>query len=140
EHLASLGAALGWHGALMLDYLYDPVARRPAYIDANPRIGETLNATLSGVNLCQVLVGVALDQPVTPLPPGREGVQTHSVVLSMLAAGVQGKGRRDILADLARAWRGEGVYADSQDELTRPREDPLSLVPALVVLGRVLVD
>src|SRR5262249_26028953 len=36
-HLAGLGAHLGWHGALLLDYIHDPATGQPAYIDASPR-------------------------------------------------------------------------------------------------------
>jgi hypothetical protein len=138
EHLATLGARLNWHGALMLDYLFDPATGQPAYIDANPRIGETLNATLSGLNLAELLVQVSLGRTVAPPPPSRPGVRTHSVVTGLLGAAQRGQGRRHLLAELWRAWTRQGVYAGSRDELTRPREDPLSLVPAAFLSLRLL--
>jgi hypothetical protein len=77
EHLRRLGGHLRWHGALMLDYFHDDATGRPSYIEANPRIGETMNATLSGVNLCALLVEVSLGRHVASLPPGRDGVRTQ---------------------------------------------------------------
>ena len=45
------------------------------------------------------------------------------------------------------SWRNCGgrvkardVYVDSQDELTRPREDPLSLLPTMFVVAQLLVS
>jgi predicted ATP-grasp superfamily ATP-dependent carboligase len=140
EHLGIIGSRLGWHGALMLDYLYDPRTGQPAYIDANPRVGETLNATLSGVNLCEVLLHVALGHQVAPRAPARVGVQSHSVVMRLLAGAQRGENRRRLLAELGNAWMRRGLYAGSAEELTRPWEDPLSLFPAAVLAGQLLIN
>jgi predicted ATP-grasp superfamily ATP-dependent carboligase len=139
EQLTKLGQHLNWHGALMLDYLWDAGTQTPSYVDANPRIGETFNATLSGVNLCEALLRVALDEPVPSYPPARTGVQTHSVMMSLLAIASQGGRRRDLLAELRRAWRGAGVYAESQDELTRLRDDWPSVLPAVFLAAKLLL-
>src|SRR5262249_26049297 len=69
-HLERLGRHLAWHGALMLDYFYDPDAG-PAYVDSNPRIGETVNAVKSGVNLCEALVRVSRGEEVERYPDAR---------------------------------------------------------------------
>lgn len=61
DHMRLLGRHLDWHGPLFLEYFYDLAQQRPAYIEANPRIGETVNAMLSGVNLCQLTVDWAAD-------------------------------------------------------------------------------
>jgi hypothetical protein len=140
EHISRLGEALNWHGAMAIDYLQNNLTGEPAYIDANPRIGETINATLSGVNLAQAMVRVARNRPCDPLPHGRVGVRTHSVVMSLLAKSEHGGRRSELFAEIEAACRGRGVYAMSADELTRPREDALSLLPALVVLGRLLAS
>lgn len=137
DDVARLGAALGWHGAIHAEYFLDE-AGRPTYIEANPRIGETLNATLSGVNLSEALVRVSLDEPVEVPASIREGVKTHAVMMGVMAAAERGEGRRAIAAELWQAWRHRGVYADSQDELTRPREDPWSLLPAAFVTAQLL--
>jgi hypothetical protein len=140
EHLARLGARLNWHGALMLDYLYDPARSQPTYIDSSPRIGETFNATRSGVNLCDLLVRVSLGEDVDSPPSTRPGVQTHSVMMSLVALAAQRGKRGHLLAELARAWAGRGVYAHGEDELTRPRDDPPSLLPAAFVTGQLLLN
>jgi hypothetical protein len=139
EHLALLGAHLGWHGALTLDYLTDPEGRRPAFIDANPRLGEIFNATLSGVNLAELLVKVSLGQTVPAAPPGRVGVKTHSLLMALLAVAQASPTRGRMLGEFVRAASGQGVYAGSEDEITRPAEDTLSLLPAIFVAGRLLV-
>src|SRR5262249_13862373 len=84
EHLERLGGHLAWHGALMLDYLYDP-STGPAYVDSNPRIGETMNATLSGVDLCEALVRVSRGEEVGRYPESRAGIRTHSLMMSLMA-------------------------------------------------------
>jgi hypothetical protein len=138
EHVALIGASLGWHGALMLDYLHD-VGAGPAYIDANPRIGETMNATLGGVNLCEKLVQVSLDESAAAGRPPREGIRTHAATMSLLARAMEGATRRQLLVELFKVWSGEGPYAASQDELTRPAEDLLSLIPAGYLVLRLLI-
>jgi hypothetical protein len=140
EHVAKLGGCLGWHGALMLDYLFDETAGRPAYIDANPRIGETMNATLSGLNLCDLLVQVSLGQSPPAPPAPWPGVQTHAITMSLLAKAEAGARRRQLLGELAQAWSRKGVYAASEDELTRPHEDGLSVLPAAFVALRLLAQ
>jgi predicted ATP-grasp superfamily ATP-dependent carboligase len=140
EHLAALGAHLDWHGGLCMDYLHDPATGRPSYIDANPRPGETLNATLSGLNLTELLVQVSLDQEVGQPPTPRSGVRTRTVVMGLMALAHAGAPRRRLLAELHRAWTRATPYDSSQDEITRPREDPLSLIPAAYLTLRLLLN
>ncbi len=138
EHLQRLGKHLDWHGALALDYLWDADRGQPSYIDANPRIGESFNATLSGVNLCECLVRVALGAPAAA-SSGRTGVKTHSIITTLLALAEEGASRRRILSELSRCSTGQGVYAGSEDEITRPRDDYLSLLPAVYAVLRLLI-
>jgi len=140
DHLRKLGGHLDWHGALMLDYFFDDQTQQPAYIDANPRIGETMNATRSGVNLCELLVRISLGETVATPRASRVGVQTHSVLTSLLSAAEQGASRWRLLAELRDALLQRGLYAKSEDELTRPGEDPPSILPALVVTLQLLAD
>src|SRR5262249_47356920 len=118
EPVARLGRHLSWHGALMLDYVWNPATEQPAYIDANPRIGETFNATLSGVNLCEALLAVALDEAMGSSSEFREGVKTHALMMSLLALAEAGCRRGRLLEEVLRAWRRRGPYRGSQDELT----------------------
>jgi predicted ATP-grasp superfamily ATP-dependent carboligase len=134
QQIKNLGAHLNWHGALMLDYLYDPATKLPAYTDANPRIGETMNAMLSGVNLAEALVQIALGRRLDPLPPSRPGVQTHSFVMAVLAAGQRPRPRLGVMSELRHA-----CALGSEDELTRPSEDAWSIVPAALIATQALL-
>ncbi len=138
EHVRALGKHLGWHGAAFFEYFIDD-SGQPTYIEANPRLGETVNASLSGVELCEQLVRVALGECVEPLPPGRVGVRTHQGVVALLAAAANGATRRELAREVRRRIAGEGRYRDSQDELVRSG-DPLSTVPDWAVAGMLLVS
>jgi predicted ATP-grasp superfamily ATP-dependent carboligase len=140
DYVARIGRHLNWHGALMFDYIWNERTDQPAFIDGNPRIGETFNATLSGVNLCQALLDVALDRPNPSPPQPRVGVQTHTLMMRLLALADEGQSRRNLIREMVRAWRHQGAFARSQDELTRPGEDFLSLLPALYISMRLLLN
>jgi predicted ATP-grasp superfamily ATP-dependent carboligase len=131
--LERIGAHFQWHGAICLEYFHDPASGRIELIECNPRVAQSSNAWLSGVNLCEQLVEVSLDRQVSPLSPGRVGVHSHQGFLVLMAKALEGTGRPALLGEIARWWRGRGLYQDSQDELTRPREDWLSIVPAAAV-------
>jgi predicted ATP-grasp superfamily ATP-dependent carboligase len=140
EHLRQLGAHLRWHGALMLDYIWDPDHGLPQYIEANPRIGETFNATVSGLNLCDLLLRVALGERIGSTLQSHPGVRTHSLVMTLLAAGQLAQPRSRLLRELFSSALAQGIYADSEDEMTRWRDDPLSLIPAAYLTSRLLAD
>jgi biotin carboxylase len=93
EHLVTLGRALEWHGPLALDYLFDEATRQPAYIEANPRLVEPMNATLSRVNLADLTVRVALGEmeASNETRHGHPGRRSHSLLA--------------ILLGIARSWR-----------------------------------
>ena len=139
QDLARLGAHLGWHGALHLEYFDEPATHTPVYVDANPRIGETMNATLSGLNLCELLLRVSLGERLEPLSPARAGIRTHSLLMSLLALAQQHATRRRLLAECWQAWTGRGLYSGSEEELTRAGQDPCSLLPAVFVALRLFL-
>jgi hypothetical protein len=135
EHIRTLGAALGWHGALSADAVLGPDG--PVFIDVNPRLVEPVNALLSGVDLIGPLLDLALGRPVQPQPEAVPGVRTHQLLLAVLGAAARGRGA--VLAELANAALGRGPYAGGTEELT-PGLDPraLALVSAasLATLAR----
>jgi hypothetical protein len=143
DYLAQLGGHLNWHGATFLDYFYNPRTGQPQFIEANPRIGETVNALLSGVNLCEHLVKVSCGETLPTInrhsPPGVE-VRTHSGFMVLLSAALEGSRRRNLLQEIWRQARHRGLYEASEDELTRPRQDQLSLLPYLWIALRLLVS
>jgi hypothetical protein len=132
EQIARLGSHVGWHGAAFFDYFYDVESGQPQFLEANPRIGETVNAWLSGVNLCEQLVQISTGQrlPTMSLPgPSQVGLRTHSGFMLLLSAALEGSGRAGMLREISRQWRQVGLYENSQDELTRPGDDWLSALP-----------
>ena len=100
EQIARLGSHVGWHGAAFFDYFYDVESGQPQFLEANPRIGETVNAWLSGVNLCEQLVQISTGQrlPTMSLPgPSQVGLRTHSGFMLLLQRCLGGQ------------WTGWGV-------------------------------
>ncbi len=142
EHLATLGRALDWHGALVLDYLYDRAEAQPYYIEANPRLVEPMNAVLSGVNLADILAQLSLGRSFAaePLRVGRFGVRSHSLAATLLGQADGGASRRDLLRLIGQAATRRGVFADSAEDLTPARLDPPSLIALGVVSAAVLLD
>jgi len=140
EDLKKLGRHLHWRGALFLDYFYDAENGKVEYIEANPRIGETLSSRICGVNLCDILVQVSLGNHVEPCGPTRPGVWSHNGFLVLLARALQGARRRDLIAECWRLLRGTGSYAGCQNEMTRPAEDWASAIPAIAVTLQLLAS
>jgi hypothetical protein len=138
EHIAVLADALGWHGALTLDYLHRDGS--PQYIECNPRIVEPGNAAASGVNLPELQVRLTLGQELRgPARVGRAGVRTHGTIALLMGAAGRGDSRRALLGNIRDAIARRGVYADSSEQLTPVLRDPPSLAPAAFVAARLLV-
>lgn len=138
EHVVQLGRHLGWHGALFIDYFYDRESGRPEYIEANPRIGETVNALLSGVNLPQLLVEVSRGESPPPAPLGKVGIRTHSFIMILMSMAFEGQGRGTLIREIRQHAAGRGIYENSDDELTRPGEDRLSRLPRFWIAMQLL--
>lgn len=140
EHIAKLGAHLDWHGAMFVDYFYDYETARPEYIECNPRVGETVNAWLSGTNVCEQLVRLSAGEPVSVLPLAAPGVRTQSFYMILLTMAYDGATRRELLREIVKFRLRRGMYADSQDELTRVRDDYLSGIPLWFIAAQLLVS
>jgi hypothetical protein len=136
EHLARLGGALDWHGALSADVILSPAG--PVFIDINPRLVEPVNALASGVDLVRALVEVACSGGSAPQATGQPGVRTHQLVVAILGAAQRG-GRRDVARELAQAALRRGDYQGSREELTPPGGDPLAGLPVAVTALATLV-
>lgn len=158
EHVRTLGSALGWHGALSLDVIQGPDG--PLVIDVNPRLVEPMNAWWSGTDLVGAMVDLV--EPRTPAsrpssgdavgPPrhaspreprdpaqGREGVRTHQLLLAVLGAAQDGRGRRGVLRELWSAVRRCGSCRDSREELTPWRGDLRTVAPVAAAAAATLV-
>ena len=129
EHLAALGATLGWHGALSADVIAGRAG--VVFIDINPRLVEPVNAQASGVDLVGALVEVARAGAARPQPPGRAGVRTHQLLLAVLGA-AQYSGRLQIARELGNALTRRGDYRDSREELTPGGGDLLAALPVVL--------
>ena len=146
EHMARLGAALDWHGALSADVILAPDGLRSQsvqFIDINPRLVEPGNALASGVDLAGALVEVARSGPaqvgtVRPQPDGLPGARTHQLLLAVLGSARRGR-RRDVARELRDAALGRGDYRGSAEELTPGRGDPLAALPVAVTALVTLV-
>lgn len=139
EHVKQLGGYLDWHGAMFVDYFYDYETSRPEYIECNPRVGETVNAWLSGVNLCEQLLAVSRGADVQMLPQAKPGQRTQSFFMILLSMAYGGASRWELLKEILQFRLRRGLYSESQDELTRPRNDYLSVIPMWGVALQLLV-
>jgi hypothetical protein len=139
EHMRRLGERLDWHGALFCDYFYDEASQTPQYIEANPRIGDSANATFSGLNLAQRWVDVAMENDMPPIREARPGVRSHALMLILMSRALEGTGRGALLAEMRDQFGGRGLYENSRDELTRPKDDLLSAVAFAWIAARLLV-
>jgi len=137
EHLAALGAALRWHGALSADVILGRAGAQ--FIDINPRLVEPVNALASGVDLVRALVEVACTGTSAPQPPGRPGARTHQLLLAVLGAAQHG-GRREIVRELGNALTCRGDYRASREELTPAGGDPLAALPVVLTAAITLVQ
>ena len=139
EHLARLGAALGWHGALSADVILGPAGIQ--FIDINPRLVEPVNALYSGVDLVRALVEVARSGTSRPQPPAsrlRPGARTHQLLLAILGAAQHG-GRRGVARELRDGLLHRGDYRGSHEELTPGGGDLLAGLPVALTALATLV-
>ncbi len=140
EHVETLGTHLDWHGAMFLDYFYDYDSAQPEYIECNPRIGETVNAWLSGTNLCEQLVRISVAAPIEPLTIAKPGQRTQSFFMILLSMAYSGATRWELVKEITKFRFRRELYADSQDELTRIRDDYLSVFPMWGVALQLLAS
>ena len=138
EHVAVFGKHLSWHGPLFIEYFYDAETGRSQYYECNPRIGETVNAYLSGVDLAEGFVKVSIGDRVESLGKSRPGLPSHCGFMVLMDMGRKGATRRQLFDKLKQIRSREGIFAGSEDELTRPEEDSLSLLPAGWLTARLL--
>ena len=139
EHVARLGEDLAWHGALFIDYFYDYATARPEYLECNPRVGETVNAWRSGVNIAEQLVALSAGESMGDPTVGQIGLRTQSFLMILLTAAYEGASRGQLWREW-RAWkRGEELYDNAEDELTRPQDDRMSRLPLWYIGGQLLI-
>lgn len=138
--ISRFGSHLHWHGAMCLEYVYDDRENRRSIFECNPRIGETVLAYESGVNLCQAWIDASLGTAKSNEFMGTAGVKTHLGFLTLTSMALNGASRRQILGELFRLMRSQGDYENSRDEITRWPSDWLSIFPFLGVTALLLCN
>jgi biotin carboxylase len=126
SHLARLGRALEWHGALSVDAIVRE--GRPFVIDVNPRLVEPGNALAAGTDMVSALLAVAMDVWTEVAPPSCPGVATHQFLMALLGVAQRTGRRRSVLAEVGRRAGRVGVYAHSKEELLPWHGDRRTLV------------
>jgi len=141
-HMIQLGRHLSWHGALAVDYFFEPATNQPCYIEANPRLVEPMNAVLSSVNLADILVRLSLGESFKEagIRAGTPGVRSHSLLATFLGLAAANASRTGIAREVVQAVVGRGVYSESREDLTPILLDLFSLVPLSVVIVGLLVN
>jgi hypothetical protein len=134
--VAILGERLKWHGGLTLDYLFRE--RDYGYIECNPRTVEPANATASGVGLPGLQLRLSVGEHPDPVPPGLEGIRTHSSLAILLGTAAYRRSRRAVLMEAIRLAFHWAPYKGSREWLTPVRQDFQSFIPLAFVAGRAL--
>ena len=137
-YLERLGAELGWHGGLSVDYIMPDDGGAPLLIDCNPRLVEPLNAWAAGTDLVAQLLRVSLGEAPAPLPESRDGVRTHLAMQALLGLAARGVSRLAIAREFGRILDHSGPYAASTEELTPLAHDRLGAVPLLMTAALLL--
>jgi hypothetical protein len=139
-YLERIGAELGWHGALSVDYIIADDGAGPFFIDCNPRLVEPFNAFRSGTDLVTLLLRVSLGEEPPVLPEGRAGVLTHLSMQALLGLASRGGSRREIFGEFWRLLDHGGPYAGSSEELTPISHDGLGAVPLGMTIALLLAS
>ena len=138
--LATIGAHLGWHGALSIDAIMPLDSATPLLIDCNPRLVEPFNAYRAGADLVDLLLRVSRGERPTPLADSRAGVRTHLAMQALLGCASRDGTRRDVIRECGRIVAGRGPYQGSTEELTPVRLDWLGAVPLAMTAALLLAS
>ncbi|MFB9266338.1 hypothetical protein ACFFWD_24820 [Bradyrhizobium erythrophlei] len=139
-YFETIGAHLGWHGALSVDVIMPLDSTTPLLIDCNPRLVEPMNAHCAGTDLVDLLLRVSLGETPAALPDSRAGVRTHLAMQALLGSASRDATRRDVIRECWRLWSGRESYQGSTEELTPVRLDRLSAVPLAMTVAMLLAS
>lgn len=140
QNIEKIGYYLDWHGSLSIDYFWDKQTGQPAYIDANPRITEPMNAVVNGINLADMQVQLSLGKEISSTPSAQTSLKSHSTIQSILGAAGRRDSRLDVLKEIVQVAFKKGVYQDSQEGMTPVRRDFPSILPLAVIFAALLLD
>lgn len=80
-----------------------------------------------------------LNRNLKTTPDLLAGRHSHSLLANLLGSADHSRSRRDVLHTIGEVIRGRGIFANSREDLTPMRMDPLSLIPLAVVTGQLLL-
>jgi hypothetical protein len=66
-------------------------------------------------------------------------VRSYTDFHLLLAYALNGDNRRTIMREALQMLTGRGKYRNASTEITRPREDPLSLIPAVATFIQLMI-
>ncbi len=138
REVAYLGKRLAWHGGLTLVYIFGD--RQHFYIECNPRTVEPANAASSGVNLPALQLEVSLGRHPDEVPPGREGVRTHSSLAILLGTAAYCGTRTAVFIEAFRLTLHRGPYRHSRERLAPFPHDFPGVIPVAFVGARVMLN
>src|ERR1017187_4673077 len=110
----------------MLDYILNDSTGEFWFIDPNPRLGESMNAVLAGVNLPQVMVCVSQGETVKWID-AKDGIRSHILLSALLAVAIKNPSRRLVLREIMSAVCRVGQYAQSREEVASIGKDFLGV-------------
>jgi predicted ATP-grasp superfamily ATP-dependent carboligase len=140
QHFEQMGRALCWHGSLSIDYFWDEASGQPAYIDANPRITEPMNAVVNGLNLADMQVQLSLGRQIQPQLAQWTGLKSHNAMQAILGAAGRRHSRLDVLRDMWQVLLKKGIYRGSREGMTPVGQDFPSILPLSLVLTSLLLN
>lgn len=138
DPLVEFGQRLGWHAAVSFDVILTKSG--PKFIDVNPRLVEPMNALFAGMDLVSGMLQLSREEPASVVARGRTGIRTHQILLALLGAARDGRGRAGVLSELWAGITKRGQYQGSAEELTPLRGDVLAPAPVVYSVARLLAS
>jgi Carbamoyl-phosphate synthase L chain, ATP binding domain len=140
SHLTRIGERLNWHGALSVDYIFEPRKTVPFYIDCNPRLVEPMSACIAGLDLVDLLLRISLGETPSLVSEGQEGIRTHIAIQALLGCALRDDSRLALVRECWQLAMKRGPYTRSREELTPLRADWPSALPVIVTALWLLVN
>ncbi len=126
------GTSLNLTGPMMLDFIRDSNTGIPYLIETNPRLGETYNAYLSGLNFPELMIKLSLGEKVKT-KPSQEGVKSHQMFTEVTGAVKRDLGLVSEYQTAFKATFNLRSYKCSTDEFIHPTLDPVSVLITILI-------
>ncbi len=134
SYAEKLGKALNWTGPMMLDFIREKSSGTSFILEGNPRIGETINASLAGPNMPEMMIKTALGDVPRKALTSKNGVESHQMTTEVTGAIRRGASLGEKYTIAINATFRRGTYAHSVDEFLHLSLDPVSTLMAAMLL------